>query len=417
LTQKECYPSIGGDIMSPQTKKEYTAIMAKRYKRAKDKKKTKILNEYCQVTGYHRKHAIRKLNNFKFFIKQKPRSGRPKIYNHQIMLAVLKKIWIEADQPCSKRLKVILPIWMPHYPQLYGPIDLVVYKALMHISASTIDRLLTPIRSKFKVKGLATTKPGSLLRNQIPIKTDQWNEFQPGFIEADTVHHCGESVAGQYALTVNYTDIATGWTEQRAVWGKGETGVFEQTKDVENTLPFDIKGFDSDCGGEFINNHLHKYFTQRSKNPVQFTRSRAYKKNDNAHIEQKNWTHIRRWLGYDRFDNLRIVDLLNDLYKNEWRLYHNFFIPSVKLIEKKRLGSKTIKRYDKPKTPYQRILEADPKIIKPEIKTKLTKQYKNLNPFGLKRTIDKKIDKIMNLTKPSGNIIFEALKLSSRPNG
>ena len=240
--------------MSPQAKKEYTAIMAKRYQRSKAKKKTQIINEYCQVTGYHRKHAIRKLNKFKLFTKPKSRSGRPKLYTAPV-LDVLKKIWIEADQPCAKRFKVILPLWMPHYPQLYGPIDLPVYKALMKMSASTMDRLLKPVRSKFKVKGRCTTKPGSLLRNQIPIKTDQWSESDPGFIEADTVHHCGESTAGQYAITVNYTSIATGWTEQRAIWGKGESGVLEQTKDVEDTLPFDIKGFDSDCGGEFINNH------------------------------------------------------------------------------------------------------------------------------------------------------------------
>ena len=403
--------------MSPQSKKEYTAIMAKRYRGSKGKRKSKILDEYCQVTGFHRKHAIRKFNNFKFFIKPKSRAGRPKIYHPKEMIDVLKKIWIEADQPCSKRLKTILPVWMPHYPQLYGPIDLNVYKALLRISAATIDRLLKPVRFKFKVKGRTTTKPGSLLRNQIPIKTDQWNEFQPGFIESDTVHHCGETTAGQYALTVNYTDIATGWTEQRAVWGKGETGVLEQTEDVENALPFAILGFDADNGGEFINDHLFKYFTQRSKNPVQFTRSRAYKKNDNAHIEQKNWTHVRRWLGYDRFENRLLVDLLNDLYKNEWRLYHNFFIPSVKLIEKKRVGSKVIKRYDIPKTPYQRILEADPKIVTPAMKAKLTKQYKTLNPFGLKRAIDKKIDKILNLTDKSGNTIFEAMNRSLRPSG
>ena len=188
-----------------------------------------------------------------------------------------------------------------------------------------------------------TKKPGSLLRNQIPIKTSQWEETIPSHIESDTVHHCGDTVAGQYVLTVNYDDIATGWTEQRAVWGKGELEVLQQTKDVENSLPFKILGFDSDNGGEFINNHLYKYFTQRSKHPVQFTRSRAYKKNDNAHVEQKNWTHVRQWLGYNRFENPKIVTLLNDLYKTEWRLYHNFFIPSVKLLEKKRIASKTVK--------------------------------------------------------------------------
>ena len=403
--------------MSPQTKQEYTAIMAKRYKRSKGKKKSKILDEYCQVTGFHRKHAIRKLNNFKFFIKPQSRSGRPPIYHPLKITDVLKKIWIDADQPCSKRLKTILPVWMPHYPQLYGPIDLNVYKTLLRISAATIDRLLKPIRPKFKVQGRTATKPGSLLKNQIPIKTDQWNEFQPGFIESDTVHHCGETTTGQYAITVNYTDIATGWTEQRAVWGKGETSVLNQTEDVEHSLPFPILGFDSDNGGEFINDHLFKYFTQRSKNPVQFTRSRPYKKNDNSHIEQKNWTHVRRWLGYDRFENPLIVDLLNDLYKNEWRLYHNFFIPSVKLLDKKRIASKVVKRYDSPKTPYQRILEADPKIVTPPMKAQLTKQYKTLNPFGLKRTIDKKIDKILNLADNSGNTIFEALNRSLRPLG
>ncbi|MCK5022543.1 MAG: hypothetical protein KAS04_00075 [Candidatus Aenigmarchaeota archaeon] len=163
-------------------------------------------------------------------------------------------------------------------------------------------------------------------------------------------------------------------------------------------MPFKILGFDSDNGGEFINNHLYKYFTQRSKKPVQFTRSRAYKKNDNAHIEQKNWTHVRQWLGYNRFENSKIVDLLNDLYKTEWRLYHNFFIPSVKLLEKKRIASKTIKRYDKPKTPYQRLLEADSEHIQDSTKESLTKLYETLDPFELRDAIEKKSAKILRLS-------------------
>ena len=243
-------------------------------------------------------------------------------------------------------------------------------------------------------RGLSCTKPGSLLRNQIPIKTDQWNEFNPGFIEADTVHHCAESTEGQYALTVNYTDIATQWTQQRAVWGKGQTAVFEQTQDVENSLPFKMRGFDSDCGGEFINEHLYKYFTVRSKNPVQFTRSGAYHSNDNSHVEQKNWTHVRQWLGYEHFDKIELIPLLNDLYKNEWSFYHNFFIPSVKLIEKKRVGSKTIKRYDKLKTPFQRVLEADSKYVSNSKKRELEKLFASLNPFILREAMEKKIDKI-----------------------
>jgi hypothetical protein len=385
--------------MSPKSVEEYTIIFVKRYKRANYTQKKKILDEYCQVTGYHRKHAIRKLNNFRLFVKKKKKKrGRKSKYNQKPIIVVLKKIWLTANLPCSKILKSLLPFWLPHYIKRYGPVEQYALDALETISPATIDRIFKSIRPKFKKKGYSGTKPGSLLRNQIPIKTDQWNEFQPGFIESDTVHHCGETTAGQYALTVNYDDIATGWTEQRAIWGKGELGVLRQTEDVENSLPFEILGFDSDNGGEFINNHLHKYFTQRSKNPVQFTRSRAYKKNDNSHVEQKNWTHVRQWLGYDRFENPKIVDLMNDLYKTEWRLYHNFLIPSVKLLEKKRVASKTIKHYDKPKTPYQRLLETDSKHIPNETKQSLIKLYETLDPFELRDAIEKKSDKILRLS-------------------
>jgi hypothetical protein len=385
--------------MSPKSVKEYTAIMARRYKNAQKRgSKNLILSEYCRITGYHRKHAIRKLNTFTLFTQPKrKKTGRPSRYNNPDVLGPLKTIWLQANLPCSKNLKSLIPIWLPHYAQTYHPLPLHVIKALKSISPATIDRLLNPIRPKFKKHGLGGTKPGSLLRKNIPIKTDQWDEFNPGCIEADTVYHCGETTAGQYALTVNYTDIATQWTEQRAVWGKGESGVLAQTKDAERSLPFAIRGFDSDCGSEFINNHLYKYFTNRRENPVQFTRSRAYHSNDNSHVEQKNWTHVRQWLGYYRFDKSEIVPLLNDLYKTEWRLFHNFFIPSVKLIEKKRVGSKTIKRYDKPKTPFQRILEADTEYVSIAKKRELQKLFDSLNPFELRNAMEKKIGKIFKL--------------------
>ena len=382
--------------MSPKSVQEYTAVMARRYKRVKKRnQKGLILNEYCRITGYHRKHALRKLNTFQFFAKPKRKNpGKPSQYNHPDILNPLKTIWLQANLPCSKNLKAIIPIWLPHYAQTYHPLNLNVIKALKSISPATIDRILKPIRPKFKKHGLSCTKPGSLLRKNIPVKTNQWDEFNPGCIESDTVHHCGESTFGQYALTVNYTDIATQWTEQRAVWGKGETGVLKQTKHIEHSLPFAIRAFDSDNGSEFINNHLFKYFTQRSKNPVQFTRSRSYHSNDNSHIEQKNWTHVRQWLGYDRFNNPDVVPLLNALYSNEWRLYHNFFIPSVKLIEKKRVGSKTIKRYDKPKTPFQRVLEADTFYVSNAKKRELQKIYDSINPFEPRNIMEKKIASI-----------------------
>jgi len=395
--------------MSPQSLDEYTEVIAKRYKRARYNSKKELLNEYCQVTGFHRKHAIRKLNNFKFFQKpKKHKRGRKSIYNSPNVLKPLKKIWLTANLPCSKLLKALLPDWLPHYMQTFGAVEQEALSLLKKISPATIDRLLKPIRPKFRKKGRSCTKPGSLLRNQIPIQTDQWNQFIPGFLEADTVHHCGDTTAGQYVITVNYTDLATGWTEQRAVWGKGELGVLTQTKNVEQSLPFALRGFDSDNGGEFINEHLFKYMTGRNSAPVQFTRSRAYKKDDNAHIEQKNWTHVRQWLGYNRFDNHAMVSLLNELYTSEWRLYHNFFIPSVKLIDKKRDHSKIIKKFDKPKTPYQRVLEADPSIVSDAVKEQLRALKQSLNPFTLRKNMEVKIAKAMRFAYLSGNINSEA---------
>jgi hypothetical protein len=402
--------------MSPKSLAEYTAIVAKTYKRAPYKRKTELLNEYCEVTGFHRKHAIRKLNTFKFFIKpKKGNRGRKSIYNRKDLLTVLKKIWLTANLPCSKLLKAILPEWLPHYVHTFGSAEEIVLELLEKISPATIDRLLRPIRPKFGKKGRSCTKPGSLLRHQIPIQTDQWNQFVPGYLEADTVHHCGETTAGQYVITVNYTDLATGWTEQRAVWGKGELGVLTQTKHVEESLPFPLRGFDSDNGSEFINEHLFKYMTGRNSFPVQFTRSRAYKKDDNAHIEQKNWSHVRQWLGYNRFDNPAMVELLNQLYTSEWRLYHNFFIPSVKLIDKQRNHSKIIKKFDKPKTPLQRVLEADSSVVSEAKKEQLKTFKASLNPFELRAAMESRIAKAMRYAYSAGNINSEATNQKKFP--
>jgi hypothetical protein len=271
-----------------------------------------------------------------------------------------------------------------------------VIKKLLRISKNTIDRILKPIRIQYTGKGRSTTKPGLLLKHQILIKTNQWDESKPGFLEADTVAHCGNSLAGDFAYTLDAVDIATGWTEQRAVYGKGETGVLKQIKDIEASLPFPLLGFDSDNGIEFINWHLARYFQNR-KPSVDFTRSRPYQKNDNAHIEQKNWTHVRQWLGYRRFENLQIVLLLNDLYTKKWRLFHNLFLPSVKLQEKKRIRSRIVKKHDSPKTPYQRVLDSP--VIPKETKQYLTDILKPLNPFDLRETIDHKIKIIHSLAK------------------
>jgi hypothetical protein len=379
--------------MSPRSKKEYIEAVFLRYKKAPYKEKTIILDEFCATCGYHRKHAIRLLRRFKRFIKPKAKKrGRAPVYHPETILKPLKQIWLAANLPCSKRLKAILPLWLPGYVQSFGNLPSEVSQALQSISAATIDRFLHPVRIQYQTRGRTTTKPGTLLRKHIPIKTNQWDESRPGFLEADTVAHCGLSLSGMFAYTIDCVDIATGWSEQRAVWGKGETGVLEQIKQIEKSLPFPLLGFDSDNGSEFLNHHLLKHFALR-KRPVQFTRSRPYHKDDNAHVEQKNWTHVRQWLGYQRLENPKVVPLLNDLYRQEWRLFHNFFCPSMKLLSKERVGSKTLKRHDPPKTPYQRIMES-PHIL-PNAKHDLSKQLEKLNPFVLREAMEKRLKKIL----------------------
>ncbi len=386
--------------MSPRSKKEYVETIFPRYKQASREQKILILNEFCATSGYHRKHAIRLLRKYKRFQKPKPKKrGRTPVYAKPSILKPLKKIWLSANLPCSKRLKAILPLWLPGYTQSFGNLPLQVSQALLNISPATIDRILHPVRIHYKKRGRATTKPGTLLRNQIPIKLNQWDESHPGFLEADTVAHCGNSLLGMFAYTLDCTDIATGWTEQRATWGKGETGILTQIKDIEKSLPFPLLGFDCDNGGEFLNHHLFRHFSQRKK-PIQFTRSRPYHNQDNAHVEQKNWTHVRQWIGYDRLDHPETIPLLNTLYTQEWRLFHNFFCPSTKLLQKERIGSKTLKHYDSPKTPYQRILESP--YISAQIKLSLAKQLETLNPFMLRKTMDEKLKKIfLPYTKPN----------------
>jgi hypothetical protein len=277
---------------------EYLNSIYQRYRISSKTEKGIILREFCIATKYNFSYASHLLNNYCPSNKSCKKKGRPKTYNTQEIIKPLQQIWLSANLPCSKLLKQIIPLWLVHYENNYGNLETSVRKNLLKISAPTLDRILKPIRIKYITKGKCTTKPGAVLRDIIPIKKCVWDEKRPGFIEADTVAHCGESTDGTYVNTVDIVDLATGWTEQRAVWGKGFYNTMSALTDIENSLPFELLGFDSDNGGEFINYHLHKYYTKRAK-PVQFTRSRAYKKDDNAHIEQKNWTHVRQWIGYD----------------------------------------------------------------------------------------------------------------------
>lgn len=373
----------------------YLKNLSKRYLAAGKREKGIILQELCESSGYHKKHAIRLLNKVPKRTQRKIKTGRPNVYPEDFYLEPLKRIWLLSDQPCGKRLKMILPLWLPFYGEAYEVLEPAIYDGLISMSAATIDRLLTPLRIKYK-RSLGGTKPGSILKKHIPVKTNQWDENKPGYLEADTVAHCGSSLSGNFVWSLTMTDICSGWTELRAVWNKGATGVVSQIEDIEHCLPFLILGFDCDNGSEFLNWHLMHYFSnEEGAHRIHFTRSRPYHSDDNAHVEQKNWTHVRQLFGYARFDNEALVKLMNDLYKNEVSQLNNFFLPNFKLIQKQRVQAKVIKKHSKPETPYQRLMKSD--FIDEARKKELTEMYNQLNPFILQKAIQKKLKRIFAL--------------------
>ena len=392
------------ESMSMNSTREYLAKMRWRYAHAQARRyKSRLIEELVALCGYSRKHAIKLLNK-RAAPRVLKRSG-PKLTYQEEVRVVLKRIWFASDQLCGKRLKAALSHWLPHYEKEYGALAEPLKKKLEAISAASIDRLLAPVRARARPKGRGGTKPGRWPKNQIPLQTDQWDERRPGFMEADTVAHCGDSLEGDFIWSLCFTDLATGWTELRAVWNKGAHGVMEAVRETEAKLPFALLGFDCDNGSEFLNHHLWRYFARR-KEPVLFTRSRPYHKNDNAHVEQKNWTHVRCLLGYERLENLELLEPINTLYRGAWQLYHNHFCPSIKLMEKRRDGARQIKRYDQPKTPYQRLLESA--LLDAETRAALEQQHAALNPFALKRQIEaglKEIQRAVRAGKRSGDCV------------
>ena len=297
---------------------------------------------------------------------------------------------------CSKRLHAALPIWLPFYEQAHGPLDPLVRAQLLSISPAAIDRVLKKVRARYPGKGLSGTRHGpTILKHHIPIRTDNWDIHQPGFLEADTVAHCGNSLAGDFVWSLTLTDIFSQWTENRAVWNKGAAEVLQQVQEVERGLPFLLLGFDVDNGSEFLTWHLWRYFLNRPT-PVDLRRSRPYKKNDQAYVEQKNWTHVRQLLGYERIENPDLVPAINELYRT-WGLLHNFFCPTLKLESKVRQGSKTKRKYSKPKTPYQRLLDY-PQLSLAQ-KTQLEARFQQLNPIHLKNQLEQQLKAVFSQTK------------------
>lgn len=360
-----------------------TRRLAERYRRASKKEKGEVLDTLCEITGYNRDHAARLLRaGPPPRKKKKKRRVRPRVYDADVLFA-LRKVWATLDGLCGKRLAAVMQetvAVMERHGELM--ISAEVREKLLSVSASTIDRMLAPDRARLSLKGRVGTKPGTLLKHQIQIKTfDDWDETRPGFLEVDLVGHDGGIVRGDYCQTLDVTDVATGWTETRAVPNKAQVHVFSALKGIRDTLPFPLLGIDSDNGSEFINHQLLRYCQDKR---ITFTRSRAYRKNDSCYVEQKNWSVVRRNVGYARFDTPEELKVLGELYA-VLRDHTNFFMPSTKLLSKTRDGAKVTKHYDKPATPYVRILGSE--HVTDAAKRRLTEHYEKLNPVALKRKI------------------------------
>jgi hypothetical protein len=378
--------------MTAMGRREYLRAIYDRYRRSSTEAKGKILDEFCRVCGYHRKHAIRLLRRAKPDAHPRRRRPRGPSYARAVIQA-LAVLWEAAGCPWSVRLKAMLPLWLPWLRQRMT-LSAELERQLQAISPRQIDRRLQSRKRVLRRRLYGRTKPGTLLKHHIPIKTDHWNVTRPGFTEIDLVSHSGDCADGEFAHSFNLTDIHSTWTETRAVLGKGQAGIVAGLEEMRQALPFRLRGIDSDNGSEFLNAHLLRYCRAQD---LQFTRGRPYKKDDNAHIEQKNWTHVRKLIGWDRYDSAAAVGLLNDLYRHELRLMMNLFQPSVKLLRKERVGSKLRRLYDAPRTPLDRVRAC--KDCEREKVNELLRLRTATDPFALARTIEQKLDRIAALAR------------------
>jgi hypothetical protein len=385
--------------MSKALKKDWLHKLQARYARRNREGKTRMLDELCEDYEYERKYAIKLLSSSLAPASGKVHRGPERRY--EAIQPVVQSIWLAAEQPCGKRLVPILRQWLPYYERRFERLSRLHRTLVGQISAATLDRLLAPARAQHVGRGRCGTKPGSLLRSEIPIRTGTWDLSRPGYLEADSVAHCGGSLAGEFIWSLTYTDILSGWTEGGAVWNKGATGVLSATREVEERLPFALLGFDSDNGGEFLNHHLHSYMINREA-VVEFTRSRPYHSDDNAHVEQKNWTWARQLLGYGRLEDPELVAPISALYREVWAPWQNFFLPCLKLAQKWREGSQWRKRYELPRTAYERLCA--PGMLGLKARRQLRDRYQSLDPFALKDELEVRLKQILK-PKPSGAIL------------
>ena len=379
--------------MAGERLKEALRVYRKRYKGASRKERTKVLDEFCRLSGYHRKYAIALLSRFDEDEREKPQRRRGVSYS-SAALKVIEAIWEAAGYPWSERLKALLPLWLPRAQgHLLGLTD-EIEREVLAISARQIDRRLAAKKRRLKRRLYGRTKPGTLLKHQIPVKAGPWEVAEPGYAEIDLVSHSGPSARGEFGYTLNLTDVHTGWCASRAILGRGEEGVVEALDDIRRAMPFPLRAIDSDNGSEFINFHLVGYCRDHQ---IQFTRGRPYKKDDNARIEQKNWTHVRRLFGWERYDTPEVLAAMNDLYDNELCLMMNLFQPSVKLKERRRVGAKLTRRYEPARTPFDRLRDFYADRPPPGEVRALAAVRERTNPFDLAHAIQRKLEHLQQI--------------------
>jgi len=381
--------------MSQPTRTEVLQKLRRRYEHAGAEHKRKLLDQAQELLGYHRKAAIRAMRAPRVVCGPRILTGRPVKYEPNLLGPWLRPIWRATDFACGRRLVAMLPEWIPAYEQHERRIPGEVRDKLLAASGRTLDRLLEPLRSQGGA-GRSLTRPGTLLRQQIPIRGSVWEEGKAGWLEVDTVALCGGSVAGEFVWMVDGVDYATTWVEVRAMWGRGQAGTLRVLQDVEASLPFSLLGLDSDNGGEFINYHVLHWLQKRPR-PVFMTRSRPYKKDDNAHVEQKNWTHIRQCFGYERHDNPDVVEPINALVKGAYGQLRNYFHASLKLESKARIDGRLKRVYGVAQTPLARVLASAE--VTAQTKQRLAREKAGLNPFALKQVVDQGLKEIASLRR------------------